>query len=97
MEAGISGHGRDIRRVVDEGLREEIRILNAHLVAAEEERRRDPEVGDDNEEDTIVTTNGLDEEGPKIKLLRSVLLASSKPKPKILNYDGSFSTEVLLD
>ena len=32
-----------------------------------------------------------------MRLLRSVLLASSKPKPKIPNYDGSLSTEVLLD
>jgi len=30
-------------------------------------------------------------------LLRSVLLASSKPKPEIPNCDGSVSTEVLLD
>jgi len=29
--------------------------------------------------------------------LRLVLLASSKPKPEISNYDGSLSTEVLLD
>lgn len=32
-----------------------------------------------------------------MRLLRSILLASSKPKPEIPNYDGSFSTEVLLD
>lgn len=35
-------------------------------------------------------TDGSDEEGPKIKLLRSILLASSKPKPKLSNYDGSY-------
>jgi len=29
--------------------------------------------------------------------LKSVLLASSKPKPELSNYDGSLSTEVLLD
>lgn len=32
-----------------------------------------------------------------MRLLRSVLLASSKPKPEFPNYDGSLSTEVLLD
>jgi len=42
-------------------------------------------------------TDGLDEEGPEIRLLRSVLLASSKPKLEIPNYDGNLSTEVLLD
>ena len=60
-------------------------------------RRRDPKIGDDSEEEAIVTTDESDEEGPEMRLLRSVLLASSKPKPKIPNYDGSLSTEVLLD
>ena len=97
MEVGRRGHGRAIRRVVDEGLKEEIRILNAHLAAVEAGSRRDSEVGDDSEEEAVVTIDGSDEEGPKIKFLRSNLLASSKPKPKIPNYDGSLSTEVLLD
>lgn len=97
MEVGRRGRGRAIRRVVDEGLREEIRILNACLVAVEAGRRRDSEVGDDSEEEAVVTTDGSDEEGPEIKLLRSVLLDSSKPKPEIPNYDGSLSIEVLLD
>jgi len=78
-------------------LREELRILNARLAVVEAGRRRDPEVRYDIEEETVVATDGLDEEGPEIKLLRSVLLASSKPKPEIPNYDGSLSTEVLLD
>lgn len=81
MEVGRRGRGRAIQRVIDEGLREELRILNAHLAAVEARRRRDPEVGDDNEEETVVASDGSNEEGPKIKLLRSVLLASSKPKP----------------
>lgn len=42
MEAGRRGHGRAIRRVVDEELREEIRILNARLATVEARRRRDP-------------------------------------------------------
>lgn len=62
-----------------------------------EARRRDLVVGDDRKEEVVVATNGSDEEGLEIRLLRSVLLASSKPKPKIPNYDGSLSTEVLLD
>lgn len=97
MEIGRRGRGRAIRRVEDEGLREEIRILSAHLAAVEARRRRDPDGGDDTKEEAAVTIDGSDEEGPKIILLRSVLLASSKPKPEILNYDGSLSTEVMLD
>eukprot|EP00253_Pinus_taeda_P034079 PITA_34079 len=97
MEVGRIGRRRAIRRVGDEGLREEIRILSAHLAAVEEGRRRDPEGGDNSDEEATVTTNGSDEGGHEIRLLRSVLLASSKLKPEISNYDGIFSTEVLLD
>lgn len=32
-----------------------------------------------------------------MRLLRSVLMASNKPKPELPNYDGSLSTKVLLD
>lgn len=32
-----------------------------------------------------------------MRLLRLVLLATSKPKPEIPNYNGSFSTRFLLD
>lgn len=67
------------------------------MAVVEVGRSRDPEVGDDSEEEVVVTTNGSDEEGPEIKLLRSVLLPNSKQKPEILNYDGSLSTKVLLD
>lgn len=68
MEARIRFFGRAIQRVVDEGLREEIGILNAHLVVVEAGRRRDLEIGDYSEEEVVVTIYGLDEEGPEIKL-----------------------------
>lgn len=41
--------------------------------------------------------DGSDEEGLEIRLLRFALLASSKLKLELSNYDGSLSTEVLLD
>jgi len=66
------------------------------LAAVEARRCRDPEGGDDSEEENIATIDGSNEEGPEIKLLRSVLLASSKPRPEISNYDASLSTEALL-
>eukprot|EP00253_Pinus_taeda_P009621 PITA_09621 len=97
MEVGRRGRGRGARRIVEEGLREEIRILTARLEAVEAGRRRDPEVGDDSEEQAAATTDGSDGETPKVRQLRSVLVASSKPKPKIPNYHDSLSIEVLLD
>ena len=97
MEFGRRGRGRAIRRVVDEGLREEIRILNGRLAAVESGRRRDPEGGDDSDEEAAETTDGSDGERPEIRMLRSVLLSNCKPKHELLTYDGSLSTEVLLD
>jgi len=97
MEVERRGRGRGAWRVAEEGLQEEIRIFISRLEAVEAGRRRDPEVGDDSEEEVIVATDGLDEEGLEIRLLRSVLLASSKPNPEIPNYDDSLSTKVLLD
>lgn len=89
--------GRGAQTAVDEGLWEEIRILTAHLEAVEVGRRRDPEVGDDTDKEDIVPTDGSDEEGLEMRLFKSVLLASSKPKLEIQNYDSNLSTEVLLD
>eukprot|EP00253_Pinus_taeda_P021340 PITA_21340 len=73
MEVGRRGQGRAIRRVSDEGLREETRNLTAHLAAMEAGRPRDLEGGDDSEEENIATTDGSDDEGPEIKLLRFVV------------------------
>eukprot|EP00253_Pinus_taeda_P027019 PITA_27019 len=81
----------------DEGLREEIRVLTARLEAVEAGRRRDPELGDDSEEEAVAATDGSDEEAPELRLLRSILLASSKPKTEISNYDGNLSADILLD
>eukprot|EP00253_Pinus_taeda_P024554 PITA_24554 len=97
MEVQRWGRGRGVRRGVDEGLREELRVLTARLEAVEAGRRRDPKLGVDSEEEAATATERSEEEAPEIKLLRSVLLASSKPKPEIPNYDGSLSTNVLPD
>ena len=97
MEVGRRGCGRGIRMIAEEGLREEIRILTTRLEAVEAGRRRDPETGDDSEEEVIATTDGSDGEDPEMRLLRSVLMESNKPKPELPNYDDSLSIEVLLD
>ena len=97
MEVGRRGRGRGIHRAVDEGLREEIRILNSQLVVVEAGRRKDLDGGDDSDEEVAETTDGSDGEGPELKILRSVLLSNNKPKHELSNYDGSLSTKVLLD
>ena len=51
-------------KAANEGLREELRTLTAHLEVVEAGRRRDLGIGDDSEEEAIVTTNESDEEGP---------------------------------
>jgi len=79
------------------GLGEQWRILTARLEAVEAGRRRDPELGDDSEEEAATATDRSEEEAPELRLLRSVLLASGKPRPEIPNYDGSLSVDVLLD
>jgi len=96
MEVQRRGRGRGARRVADKGLREQLRILTAHLEVVEAGRRRDPKIGDDSEEEAATATDGSEEEAPELRLLRWVLLASSKPKPEIVNYDGSLSADVLL-
>eukprot|EP00253_Pinus_taeda_P034151 PITA_34151 len=85
------------RRIAEEGLREEIRILIVHLEVVKAGSRRDPEVGDDIEEEAEATIYGSNGETPEVRLLRFVLVASNKSKPELLNYDDSLSIEVLLD
>eukprot|EP00253_Pinus_taeda_P032594 PITA_32594 len=97
MEVQRRGRGRGAHRVADEGLREQLRVLTACLEAVEAGRRRDTELGDDSEDEAVTVTDGSEEEAPELRLLRTVLLASSKPKPEIPNYDGSLSADVLLD
>ena len=99
MEVGRLGRGRGRanRRLAEEGLREEIRVLNERLVAVEVGRRRDPDRGDYSDEEATKTTDGFEGEGLELRLLRSVLLSSTKPKHELSTYDGNLSAEVLLD
>ena len=97
MDVQRRGHARGVRRVAEEGLREELRALTARLEVMEAGRRRDLEPGDDSEGEALTATDGSEEEASELRLLRSVMLASSKPNPKMPNYDGSLSADVLLD
>eukprot|EP00253_Pinus_taeda_P007800 PITA_07800 len=97
MERGRRGRGRGAQRLAEEGLTEEIRILTARLEAVEAGRRRDPEIGDDSEEEVEGAADGPEGESVEVRLLRSVLVATSKPKPELSTYDGILSIEVLWD
>jgi len=83
--------------MADEALREELRVLTARLEAVEAGRRRDPELGDVSEEEVEVAADGAEDDSPEVKLLKSVLLSNSKPKPELPTYDGSLSIDVVLD
>ena len=54
--------------------------MNERLAAVEAGRRRDPAGGDDSDEEVAEPTDGLEEEAPELRLLRSVLLSNNKPK-----------------
>eukprot|EP00253_Pinus_taeda_P027660 PITA_27660 len=97
MDIGRRGRGRGARRMADEALREELRVLTARLEAVEAGRRRDPELGDVGEEEVEVATDGPEGDSPEVKLLKSVLLSNSRPKPELPTYDGSLSIDVVLD
>lgn len=61
MEVGKTGLGRAIKRVVDGGLREEIRTLTTRLAVVEVGRHRDKEGGDDSEEENTAMMDGSNE------------------------------------
>eukprot|EP00253_Pinus_taeda_P019440 PITA_19440 len=90
------GRGRIVHRPVDVGLREEIRVLRERLAVIEAGGRRNPT---DNSDEEAVEPEEDEFEGitPEMRLLKSVLLSSHKPKHELPTYDGSLSTDVLLD
>eukprot|EP00253_Pinus_taeda_P033425 PITA_33425 len=97
MDIGRRGRGRGARRMADEALREELRILTARLEAVEAGKRRDPELGDVSDEEVEAPADGAEGDSPEVRLLKSVLLSNSKPKPELPTYDGSLSIDVVLD
>eukprot|EP00253_Pinus_taeda_P008721 PITA_08721 len=90
------GRGRMVHRPVDDGLREEIRVLRERLAVIEAGGRRNPA---DNSDEEAVEPEQDEFEGitPELRLLKSVLLSSHKPKHELPTYDGSLTAEVLLD
>eukprot|EP00253_Pinus_taeda_P018619 PITA_18619 len=97
MDVGRRERGRGARRVADEALREELRVLTARFEAVEAGRRRDPKMGNVSEEEVEVAADGPEGELAEVKLLKSILLSNRRPKPELLTYDGSLSIDVVLD
>eukprot|EP00253_Pinus_taeda_P008602 PITA_08602 len=95
-EARGRGRGRLVHRPVDAGLREEIRVLRERLAVIEAGGRRNPA---DNSDEEAVEPEEDEYEGitPELRLLKSVLLSSHKPRHELPTYDGSLSADVLLD
>eukprot|EP00253_Pinus_taeda_P007187 PITA_07187 len=95
-EGEVRGRGRIVHRPVDGGLREEIRVLRERLAVIEAGGRRNPA---DNSDEEAVEPEADEFEGitPELRLLKSVLLSSHKPKHELPTYDGSLSPDVLLD
>eukprot|EP00253_Pinus_taeda_P018136 PITA_18136 len=90
------GRGQMVHRPVDDGLREEIRVLRERLVVIEAGGRRNPA---DNSDEEAVELEQDEFEGitPELRLLKSVFLSSHKPRHELPTYDGSLSADVLLD
>jgi len=65
----------------------------------ETSRQEDPDAGDDNRSEGEATTERTTpvDEALEVKLLRSVLSSSSRPKPELSTYDGSLGAENLMD
>eukprot|EP00253_Pinus_taeda_P016642 PITA_16642 len=89
------GRGRAVRRIAEEGLREEIRVLRERLTVVEAGGRRDP--ADDSDEEVAEPEDEFEGATPELRLLKSVLLSSHKPRHELPTYDGSLSADVLLD
>eukprot|EP00253_Pinus_taeda_P034934 PITA_34934 len=52
-------------------------------------------MGDVSEEEVEVVAEGPEGESAEVKLLKSVLLSNSRPKPELPTYDGSLSIDVV--
>jgi hypothetical protein len=86
--------GRKGRLVANAELMEEVRTLQARLETMEAGRQRDLEAGDISENEEMAAPTP---ESAEIRMLRSVLCSSFRPKPELPTYDGSLTAENLID
>ena len=87
------------RLVANVELIEQMRVMQARLEAMEFGRHREPYLGDlsDPKEEGNEQEEEAALESVEMKMLRSVLGSSSRPKPSLSTYDGNLSIEGLID
>ena len=91
--------GRRGRPVANAELMEQLRVMQARLEAMELGRHKETYLGDvsDPEEEGNEQEEEVAHESAEMKMLRSVLGSSSRPKPSLSTYDGNLSAEGLID
>ena len=91
--------GRGGRPIANAEVMEELRVLREEMIAMRESRRRDPEAGDvsEAEPESEAEVEERIEEDIGMKILKSVIGASSKPRIEIAAYDGGLNPEELVD
>ena len=91
--------GRRGRHVANAELMEQMRVMQARLEAMELAKHREPDLGDVSgpEEEVNEQEEEAAPESAEMKMLRSVLGSSSRPKPSLSTYEGNLSAEGLID
>ena len=91
--------GRRDRPIANAKLMEQLRVMQARLEAMELGRHREPDLGDvsDPKEEGNEQEEEAAPESAEMKMLRSVLGSSSRPKPSLSTYDGNLSAKGLID
>ena len=91
--------GRRGRPIENVKLMEQLRVMQARLEDMELGRHRELDLGDvsDPKEEGNEKKEEVALESAKMKMLRSVLGSSSRPKPSLSTYDGNLSVEGLID
>ena len=76
--------------MVNTEVMEEMRELQEHLEAMEIDRQRDPEAGDVSEPEDEEKREEVApmQKTPELRYFRSILGATSRPKPELSTYDG---------
>ena len=97
MRGGQAGHrGSPVANVE---LIEKMRVMQARMEAMELGRHRELDLGDvsDPEEEGNEQEEEASPKSVEMKMLRSMLGSSSRPKPSLSTYDGNLSAEGLID
>lgn len=91
--------GRRGRPIANVELMEQLRVMHAKLEAMELGRHKEPYLGDvsDLEEEGNEKEEEAAPESAEVKMLRSMLGSSSRPKPSLSTYGGNLSAEGLID